>query len=174
LPHNDAGEVDADAFATFVSILSGGDPESFEHIPRDPRAEAKLNDPQATYAFELAGLDSAATELAWPPTFASARMASEMAELYWLAQIVEVPFCEYETNPLVAAAVADMNAFTEPLTSGTWEKLTQATVFRGETPGDPIGPAPPGPGAIQPQWRRRNPSDSSAAVSPAIAPGGGE
>jgi hypothetical protein len=140
LPHNDAGEVDADAFATFASILSNGDPESFERIPRDPRAQAKLNDPQATYAFDLAGLDSAATELDPPPTFASARMASEMAELYWLAQIIEVPFLEYENNPLVAAAVVDLNAFTEPLTSATGEKLTQATVFRGETPSDLIGP----------------------------------
>src|SRR5262249_23704687 len=51
LPHNDAGEVDADAFATFVSVLSSGDPNGFETIPRDRNAEIELNDPQATYAF---------------------------------------------------------------------------------------------------------------------------
>jgi hypothetical protein len=33
-----------------------------------------------------------------------------------------------------------MNAFTEPLTSGIAAKLTPVTVFRGETPGDLIGP----------------------------------
>jgi hypothetical protein len=69
LPHNDFGEVDPGAFATFVSILSSGDSNGFEAIPRDRRAEMDLNDPQATYAFDLAGLDSAATSLDPPPAF---------------------------------------------------------------------------------------------------------
>jgi hypothetical protein len=69
LPHDDAGEVDADAFATFVSILSGADPDRFEMIPRDRRAEVYLNDPQATYAFELAGLDGSGTTLDPPQLF---------------------------------------------------------------------------------------------------------
>src|SRR5262249_14459380 len=140
LPHNDAGEVDAEAFATFVSLLSSGDPNGFETIPRDRNAEVELNDPQATYAFDLVGFDSAATSLEPPPAFASARMATEMAELYWRALTRDVPFRDYETDTLVAAAVADMNAFTEPLTSGTGENPTPATVFRGETRGDTIGP----------------------------------
>jgi hypothetical protein len=139
LPHNDFGGVDPEAFATFVSILSRGDPDGFETIPRDRRAEVDLNDPQATYAFDLAGLDSAATSLDPPPAFSSARMATEMAEVYWLALTRDVPFREYETHPLVAAAIVDMNAFPEPL-SGTGQKLAPATVFRGETPGDLIGP----------------------------------
>src|SRR5215468_11306262 len=61
LPHNDAGEVDTEAFARFVSVLSSADPHAFEALPRDPAAEVQLNDPQATYAFDLAGLDGAAT-----------------------------------------------------------------------------------------------------------------
>jgi hypothetical protein len=121
LPHNDFGEVDPGAFATFVSILSSGDPNGFETIPRDRRAEVDLNDPQATYAFDLAGLDGAATSLDPPPAFSSALMATEMAEVYWLALTRDVPFREYEADSLVAAAVADMNAFAEPL-SGTREK----------------------------------------------------
>jgi len=104
------------------------------------RAETELNDPQATYSFDLAGVDSGASSLDPPPTFASSLMATEMAEVYWLALTRDVPFREYEKDAIVAAAVADMNAFTEPLTSGTGERLTPATVFRGETPGDLIGP----------------------------------
>jgi len=140
LPHNDAGEVDADAFATFVSVLSSGDPSGFETIPRDRNAEVELNDPQATYAFDLVGLDGAATSLDPPPAFASARMGTEMAELYWRALTRDVPFREYESYPLVAAAVTDLNAFSEPLTSGSGEKPTPATVFRGESRSDVIGP----------------------------------
>jgi hypothetical protein len=139
LPHNDFGEVDPEAFAAFVSILSSGGPDGFETIPRDRRAEVDLNDPQATYAFDLAGLDSAATSLDPPPAFSSARMATEMAEVYWLALTRDVPFREYEADLLVAAAIADMNPFAEPLSS-VGQKLTPAAVFRGETPGDLIGP----------------------------------
>jgi hypothetical protein len=140
LPHNEAGEVDPEAFAAFVSALSSGDPYGFETIPRDGNAETDLNNPQATYAFDLVGLDSAATSLDPPPTFSSALMATEMAEVYWLALTRDVPFRDYETDALVAAAVGDMNAFTEPLTSGTGTKWTPATVFRGETSGDLVGP----------------------------------
>jgi len=140
LPHNDAGEVDPEAFATFVSVLSSGDPNGFETIPRDGNAETDLNDPQATYAFDLVGLNSAATSLDPPPAFSSAGMATDMAEVYWRSLTRDVPFRDYETDALVAAAVADMNAFTEPRTSATGEKPTPATVFRGETPGDLIGP----------------------------------
>jgi hypothetical protein len=139
LPHNDAGEVDAQAFAA-VSVLSSGDPSGFETIPRDPNAETGLNDPQATYAFDLVRLDGAATSLDPPPAFASALMATDMAEVYWRSLTRDVPFRDYETDPLVAAAVADTNAFTAPLTSGSGAKPTPATVFRGETRGDIIGP----------------------------------
>ena len=92
LPHNEAGEVDPEAFAAFVSVLSSGDPNGFETIPRDGNAETDLNNPQATYAFDLVGLDSAATSLDPPPTFSSALMATEMAEVYWLALTRDVPF----------------------------------------------------------------------------------
>jgi hypothetical protein len=68
------------------------------------------------------------------------RQASDMAEVYWLALTRDVPFHEYEQDPLVAAAVSDINAFTEPLKSGDGGKLTSGAIFRGETPGDLIGP----------------------------------
>jgi len=140
LPHDEAGEVDAEAFATFVAVLSSGDPDRFETIPRDRRAEVELNNPQATYAFDLVGPDSGATFLEPAPAFSSALMASEMAELYWLALTRDVAFRAYETDPLVSGAVAELNSLTEPLTSGNGEKLTPATVFRGNTPGDLVGP----------------------------------
>src|SRR5262245_5459345 len=108
LPHNDAGEVDAEAFATFVSLLSSGDPNGFETIPRDRNAEVELNDPQATYAFDLVGFDSAATSLEPPPAFASARLATDMEEVYWRSLTRAVSVGTYETHPLVAAAVADL------------------------------------------------------------------
>src|SRR5262249_35687769 len=121
-------------------VLSSGDPSGFETIPRDRNAEVELNDPQATYAFDLVGIDSAATTLEPPPAFASARMATDMAEVYWRELTRDAAFREYESHPLRAAAVTDLNAFSEPLTSGSGEKPTPATVFRGEMRGNIIGP----------------------------------
>src|SRR6516164_7695641 len=140
LPHDEIGEVKPDSYAAWISILASGDPGQFEHVPRDPLAVARLNDPQATYAFDMVGIDSHATHLSPPPAFASARMAAEMAELYWQMLTADVPFQNYEANPLIAAALSDLNAFTYRLGSGQEGKITQGTLFRGETVGDLIGP----------------------------------
>jgi hypothetical protein len=140
LPHNELGEVDSKAYAALLSALASGDPARFEEIPLAPQAEAKLNNPQATYAFELVSIDSHATRLEPPPAFASAKMASEMGEVYWQALTIDVPFREYESNQLIAAAVSDLNTFSEPIGSKSSEKVTPVTLFRGETAGDLVGP----------------------------------
>lgn len=140
LPHNDLGEVDPEAYATLLAILDSGDPDRFEQIPRAPQAEGKLNNPQATYAFDLVGLDGHATRLSPPPAFASAKMACETGEVYWQALTIDVPFREYESNALIAAAVSDLNAFSEPVGPKSGGKVTPVTLFRGETAGDLIGP----------------------------------
>lgn len=140
LPHSDLGEVESHAYTDWLSILASGDPGRFEQVPRDPLAIAKLNDPQATYAFDLVGIDSHATRLPSPPAFASDTMAVEMAELYWQALTIDVPFREYESNSLITAALADLNVFSCPLRSSPPGKITTRTLFRGETAGDLIGP----------------------------------
>jgi hypothetical protein len=140
LPHSDLGEVDPDAYATFVSILARGDPAQFERLPAAAEAEAKFNNPQATYAFEMVGVDSHATRLPPPPRFANAQMACEMAELYWLALTRDVPFLHFDDHPLIKAAVADLNGHTLPVCLGVDGTITPGTLFRGETPGEFIGP----------------------------------
>lgn len=140
LPHNNLGEVEPGAYEDLVSVLDQGDPDRFEHISRDPLAVARLNDPQATYAFDLVGIDSHATHLPPPPAFASRAMAAEMAELYWQALTADVSFQNYEVSPLIAAALSDLNAFSHPLGSSQGGKITAGTLFRGETVGDLIGP----------------------------------
>jgi hypothetical protein len=140
LPHNEIGEVDPTAYAAWLAILQSGEPTGFEHVPRATGAEVKLNNPQACYAFDLVGTDSHATHLDPPPAFASARMAVEMAELYWQALLADVPFRRYESDPLAVAAVADLNAFSEALRPPAGPKPTVETLFRGETAGARTGP----------------------------------
>ncbi|HVR47218.1 MAG TPA: vanadium-dependent haloperoxidase [Candidatus Binatia bacterium] len=127
LPHDDLGEVDPAAFSRFVAIVERGNPAEFEQVPRDALAVERLNDPQATYAYDFTATDSHATTMAAPPTFASAAMGAEMGELYWHALTIDVPFVAFDTNPLIAAAVSDLNSFSKP----PWVRsLSAAALFR--------------------------------------------
>jgi hypothetical protein len=74
------------------------------------------------------------------PTIAGAEGASELAEVYWMALARDVHFSDYGSDPTVAAAAADLSAFSElpgPTSGGA---VTADTIFRGSTPGDLVGP----------------------------------
>ena len=138
LPHNLLGEVDLNAYNALIRALSTGDPDDFEFIPLG--GVNKLINPQAAYAFELAGPDSHHLSIIVPPAFSSAQIASEMAELYWQALTRDVPFTDYDTDPLTLAAASDLSGFSDfrgPKVSGA---VTTGTLFRGNTPGDLVGP----------------------------------
>jgi hypothetical protein len=138
LPHNSFGEVDLKAYKALIRSLKTGRPFDFETIPLG--GVVKLSNPQAAYAFDLAGPDSHHIGIAAPPSFSSTREASEMAELYWQALTRDVPFAEYDTSQLIQEAATDLSKFsnfTGPKVSGA---VTTGTLFRGRTAGDLIGP----------------------------------
>jgi len=138
LPHNHLGEVDLNAYWDLTRALSTGNPEDFEYIPLG--GVARLANPQAAYAFEMAGPDSHHLSMEIPPPFSSAWGASDLAELYWLALTRDVPFAEYDTNPLTIAAAADLSNFSDfrgPKVNGL---VTTGSLFRVNTPGDLAGP----------------------------------
>jgi membrane-associated phospholipid phosphatase len=71
---------------------------------------------------------------------ASAERAGEAVEVYWQALLRDLPFSQYGTSPLAAAAIADLNALSDfrgPRAGGV---VTAGTLFRGFTSGDLIGP----------------------------------
>ena len=78
LPHNEIGEVSPEAYRLFVDILRQGNPKRFGEMPRAANAELRLNNPQAAYSYELAGIDSHSTAISWHPPFNSPGMASDM------------------------------------------------------------------------------------------------
>ncbi len=138
LPHNQLGEVDLNAYNALIRALSTGDPEDFEAIPLG--GVAKLTNPQAAYAFEMAGPDSHHLGMIAAPAFSSAQTAGEMAELYWQALTRDVSFTEYDTDPLTQAAASDLSVFSDfrgPKVNGM---VTTGTLFRGNTSGDLVGP----------------------------------
>ncbi|NKI33931.1 vanadium-dependent haloperoxidase [Wenzhouxiangella sp. XN79A] len=140
LPHNAFGEVDPAAYRSLLDALESGDYDDFEAIPLSPEADRKLANPQGAYKYELTGLDSHATWMRPAPAFASAETAAEMGEVYWKALLRDVPFSAFDTDPDVAAAVADLNGFSETVGPREGGAVTTTTVFRGETPGDLVGP----------------------------------
>ena len=63
-----------------------------------------------------------------------------MVEDYWMALARDIPFSQYGNEPITAAAITDLNKLSDfrgPKVNG---KVTAATLFRGLTPGDLIGP----------------------------------
>jgi len=140
LPQNDLGEVDLSAYWSLLKAVQTGDPFDFAAIPLASDAVRKLVNPQATFAFELVGVDSHATDLVPPPAFASAEAAAEIGEIYWLALCRDIPFRSFDFNPDIAAAVADLNRFSRTVGPTVNGQVTPGTLFRGENPGDLVGP----------------------------------
>lgn len=138
LPHNKLGEVDLGAYQNYIEALETGNPECFEKIPLG--GVLKLANPQAAYAYELVGPDSHQLAIPPPPPLSSAAAADQMVELYWYALTRDVPYLEYDNNPLTKAAAAELTTlsdFTGPRIDG---KVTPKTLFRDNILGDLVGP----------------------------------
>lgn len=133
LPHDARGEVDLTAYAALLRAVTSGDPAAFEQIPLG--GSAKFVNPQAGLAFDLQGPDSHALAIAPAPAFASAEQASEIGESYWMALTRDIPFAEYDVNPLILRAAADLARFRDFRGS-----LVPRLLFRGTTSGDLTGP----------------------------------
>lgn len=138
LPHDELGEVNINAYNAFIKALMTGNPDNFESIPLG--GVVKFANPQASYAYDLVGPDSHHLTMIIPPTFNSAWRASEMAEDYWGALTRDVAFTNYDTNYLTVAAASDLSKFSDFRGPEEDGMVTTKTLFRGDLPGDLIGP----------------------------------
>lgn len=125
LPHNELGEVDADAFDALLTAIKKERSSAFESIPLG--GTRKLANPQAAYSFQLDGADGFALTMPPPPPFSSEDNAAEMAEIYWHSIVRDLSFADYASSPLIAEAVADLVRFAR------FSGVTRADIFRGET-----------------------------------------
>lgn len=162
LPHDALGMVVPSAYAQLRAAMASGDPADFDAIPLDPAAQRRLANPQAALAYAMTGLDGHFGRIAAPPSFTSLETAAEMGELYWSALTRDVPFRHYDVDPLVGQAVDDLNGFSETVGPTEGGLVTAATVFRGPTAGDLVGPyisqllwkpVPFGPVTIEQRYR---------------------
>ncbi|MDR9896900.1 vanadium-dependent haloperoxidase [Aetokthonos hydrillicola Thurmond2011] len=132
LPHNERGEVNLDAYKSFIKALQTRNPDDFENIILG--GTRKLVSPQGPLALSLLGLNAAQIQIPVPPTLDSAEQAGEAVELYWQALLRDVSFEKFQDNtddPKVLAAVEDINklsVFGGPKQNG---RVTPQTLFRG-------------------------------------------
>ena len=124
--------------------------------------------PEAGLSMEPHGPDSHSVTMAAAPKLESDQLAFEMAEVYWLSLLRDVPLTELSERPTglsacgqkntIHDAVDDLNKMAYAMTgfsdaagevdaiysrtrqTASNGKLTPATVFRGVTPGDLQGP----------------------------------
>lgn len=144
LPHNDLGEVDVNAFQVFTNALNSDSMQTaLEKVPMgmsDATRQRKLVNPCAGVCFELAGADSHQLTMRAAPSVASAEIAGEAVEMYWLALSRDVSFTAYNSDPTISAAAADLTKLSDfrgPKSNGA---VTPGTIFRGITTGDVTGP----------------------------------
>jgi hypothetical protein len=138
LVHNDLGEVDPESYASLLAAIRSGRPEDFERVQMS--VGPRLVSPQAGLSFDLEGPDSHHLAIRPAPRLASAEAAGEMAELYWMALLRDVPFTRYGSAPLVAEAAADLSRYSDFRGPKEGGSVTPATLFRGRTAGDLVGP----------------------------------
>jgi hypothetical protein len=138
LPHNRLGEVDPNAYNALLAAMTSGRESDFESIPLG--LGRRLTNPQAALAFDLEGADSHHMAISPAPTIAGAQAASELAELYWMALARDVSFSDYPSSATIAAASSDLSHFSDFRRPKAGGAVTPATLFRGDTPGDLIGP----------------------------------
>lgn len=131
LKHDANGHVDPHSYASFLTALQSRKHEDFEKIILG--GTAKLADPQGPLTTALEGINNSQLAIPVAERLDSAALAAEHIEIYWLALLRDVPFSEYTnntTNPLVLAAVDELNQLPEyrgPKVNG---KVTPETLFR--------------------------------------------
>ncbi|MCY7348920.1 MAG: vanadium-dependent haloperoxidase [Pyrinomonadaceae bacterium] len=140
LPHDATGEVIPSAYEMFLQAVRSGNPADFELIPMG--GARKLISPQSGLAYDLQGGDAHSFVIPPAPAFASREIAAEIAENYWMALLRDIPFTNYPTNPIAAAAAADLTLFGNDLKAPKDQngQVTPNLLFRGLTAGDRVGP----------------------------------
>lgn len=114
LPHNEFGEVDAAAFASFVAATRG-DGSDFAHVMVGQARQVSANTvhPTASFTNPQAGLATdqlvhSPTSYTMPPAprVNSNTSAAEMVELYWMAIFRDADICDFANSQKIPAGAA--------------------------------------------------------------------
>ncbi len=142
-------------FEAFRHAIDAGMIDSFTTAVAVPTASPrrKWEAPTAGIVYDLQGPDAQAVTMPPAPALGSTELAFEMAEVYELALLRDVPFISFDQNggpgsATLNNAVDRLNALPyamsgfrgRPRKVDATGKLTRQTIFRGSTPGVEVGP----------------------------------
>lgn len=142
LPHDSYGRVDPNAFAAFQIALASGKFSDFEKIPLG--GTRTLNGPQGGLAMDMEMMDHVQfgqPQVPPAPAAAGDQTGAELVEMYWTALLRDVPFTDFSSNAVASQAAAELGSL--PAYQGPRDasgKVTPALLFRGNFPGETIGP----------------------------------
>ena len=129
LPHQPNGTVFSDSYESLVQAVESRNPALLDFGAS--RTLRRLVFDIVQPGGELAGCDYTGYFVPPAPTLASARTAADAIELYWLALTRDIPFANYDNDPTIAKACADLSRRTDfeaPRVNGA---VTPQTIFRG-------------------------------------------
>ncbi len=157
LPHNKWGEVDEVAFDALVAATEG-DGAGFAIVPKGTPDAAAFTNPQGGLASDRLTQHPGSYTMPPAPKVLSTTTAAEMTELFWMALLRDVPFDQFDSNPTVAVASAEVDErFRQaiddagdaghlttgsdvPGSMGDLAPITPQNLFRLGLPGEEIGP----------------------------------
>ncbi len=153
LEHNSSTGLinDPNDFIAFRSAIDNGFVDAFTTSIRSAQnKQRKWEAPTAGLVYDLQGPDSQAVTMPPAPALGSNELAYEMAEVYELALLRDVPLSDFNdvaVNPKIAASLNRLNAIDYDMTGSEGRvrkndngNLTGQTVFRGSSPGVEVGP----------------------------------
>ncbi len=136
--HNSFGEVDPSVYASYLAAVKTGQRADFDAL--EMGGTVPLVDPQAGLAYDLETYDVSQNSIPPFDNLNSPGLAAQIVELYWLALARDIPYSQWESDPTIAAACAELSslaAYSGPKIDG---QVTPRCIFRGFTAGDVIGP----------------------------------
>jgi hypothetical protein len=138
LRHDALGDPIPASYASLLRALESRDPGDFEEIILAAGTPVKLTNPQSGLTFDVEGPDPQEITMPPAPRFDSQVAANEEGELYWMAVLRDLPFVNYGTDAVAAAAMNSLNS-EFPQFGGT-TPVTARNLFRGIYPGEQVGP----------------------------------
>lgn len=134
-------------YEEMIEAINTDDQKKLENCELAKDAQVKMVNPLSSLCTILSGATQGVMKLKVCPWLFSDTGAAEMVELYSKALARDVPFIEYETNPLISHLLGNryMNQFEvleylEDSPSSISKPFTPKTIFRGNTHGDLYGP----------------------------------
>lgn len=140
LPHKSKNEVSKEDYIYLLKAIRSCNPKYLSKVKLGNPNGIKLIDINAIFDAELFGKFKASYKLPAAPSILSDIAAGELIELYAMALARDIPFINYDTDPLIQELCDDLNLlsnFKGPKVNG---KVTPKTIFRGNTQGDLVGP----------------------------------